>query len=211
MSNGTIQHSDTLSGWLQWAASQYGDRVAVLSEESDPITHAALYDCVVGLRAELRRCGVGRSDRVAILLPQGPGLALAFLAVAASATAAPLNPATSAAELETTLRELEPRALILARGSFAEARSVATRLGVAVLDLDPIAGGAGRPRLHGTGPSPRPWRRMKRVPRMSLWCSTRPARRPVPNASRCPTRISSRRRGPSAGRCGWVRRIAGCA
>lgn len=156
MSSGTIQNPDTISGWLQRAASQHRDRVAVLSEESDPITHAELHDCVVGLRGALRRFGVGRADRVAILLPQGPGLALAFLAVAASAAAAPLNPASSAAELETTLRELAPRALILARDSFAEARSVATRLGVAVLDLDPNAGGAGRPGLHGTGPSPAP-------------------------------------------------------
>ena len=156
MSTGTMPDSATLAAWLEWAAGQFSDQVALLSEESDPITHSVLHHCVVGLRGDLRRFGVGRGDRVAILLPQGPGLALAFLAVAASATAAPLNPASSAAELETTLLELQPRALILARDSVAEARSVAMRLGVAVLDLDPNARGAGRPGFCGTGPSPAP-------------------------------------------------------
>ena len=37
--------------------------------------------------------GIGRHDRVAVVLPNGPELAVAILAVAASAACAPMNPA----------------------------------------------------------------------------------------------------------------------
>ena len=43
----------------------------------------------------LRLLGVGRNDLVVIVLPDGPEIVVAFLAVAACATAVPLNPAYS--------------------------------------------------------------------------------------------------------------------
>ena len=43
--------------------------------------------------ADLNLMGVGRGDRVAIVLPNGPEMAAAFLGVASGAVAAPLNPA----------------------------------------------------------------------------------------------------------------------
>ena len=51
--------------------------------------------------------GIGRGDRVAIVLPNGPEMATAFLAVAAGATTAPLNPAYRADEFEFYLTDLE--------------------------------------------------------------------------------------------------------
>ena len=44
------------------------------------------------IAGQLNARGVGRGDRVAIVLPNGPEMATAFLAVAATATTAPLNP-----------------------------------------------------------------------------------------------------------------------
>ena len=43
--------------------------------------------------AALNRAGLGRNDRVAIVLPNGPEMATCFLACASSVTSAPLNPA----------------------------------------------------------------------------------------------------------------------
>ena len=54
------------------------------------------YDGLRDLSAEvvttLLGLGVGRGDRVAIVLPNGPEMATAFLTVAQVATTAPLNP-----------------------------------------------------------------------------------------------------------------------
>jgi acyl-coenzyme A synthetase/AMP-(fatty) acid ligase len=40
----------------------------------------------------LRSLGVGRTDRVAVVLPNGPEAAVAMVAVAAGAVCVPLNP-----------------------------------------------------------------------------------------------------------------------
>jgi acyl-CoA synthetase (AMP-forming)/AMP-acid ligase II len=92
--------------------------------------------------AELNRRGIGRDDRVAIVLPNGPEMATAFLAVACGATAAPLNPAYRADEFEFYLSDLRPKAILLRAGEDGPARAVAERLGVPVLELHAAEAGA---------------------------------------------------------------------
>src|SRR4051794_5789721 len=53
----------------------------------------------------LNKHGIGRGDSVAIVLPNGPEMATAFLAVAACATAAPLNPAYRSEEFDFYLSD----------------------------------------------------------------------------------------------------------
>ncbi|MFO7695017.1 MAG: acyl--CoA ligase [Vicinamibacterales bacterium] len=89
----------------------------------------------------LRSRGIGRGDRVAIILPNGPELATAFLSVACCATAAPLNPALTEQEIEFCLRDFGARALVVAEGASATARRIAASLGLAVFDLRTAAGG----------------------------------------------------------------------
>ena len=62
--------------------------------------------------AHLSELGIGRDDRVAVVLDNGPELATAFLAVASAAACAPLNPAYTASEFEFYLSDLAARALI---------------------------------------------------------------------------------------------------
>src|SRR6187397_2189402 len=50
--------------------------------------------------------GIGRGDRVAMVLPNGPEMAAAFVAVACGATTAPLNPAYRAEEFDFYLSDL---------------------------------------------------------------------------------------------------------
>ena len=69
--------------------------------------------------------GVGCADRVALLLPDGPEMAVAFLTVAANATCAPLNPAYSHHELMVYLAAIRAKALIVQAGLKTPAREVA--------------------------------------------------------------------------------------
>jgi acyl-CoA synthetase (AMP-forming)/AMP-acid ligase II len=87
--------------------------------------------------AWLNARGIGRNDRVAIVLPNGPEMASGFLACAAGVTSAPLNPAYRAEEFEFYLSDLQARALIVERGSTSPAIEVARRLGVALIELLP--------------------------------------------------------------------------
>ena len=98
-------------------------------------------------RAVLNRAGIGRGDRIGIVLPNGPEMATCFVAVAATCTAAPLNPAYTADEFDFYLSDLKPRAVVLLEGDATPARDVATRLAIPVIALHPEPGPAGLYRL----------------------------------------------------------------
>ncbi|OAD20909.1 AMP-dependent synthetase and ligase, partial [Candidatus Thiomargarita nelsonii] len=86
----------------------------------------------------LNTLGVGRNDRIAIVLPNCPEMAVAFLAVAAGATAAPLNPAYRADEFDFYLSDLKAKALIIQAGVFEPARTVARAHGIPIIELQPM-------------------------------------------------------------------------
>lgn len=97
------------------------------------------YDQLRALVAEsvavLNGIGVGRGDRVAIVLPNGPEMATAFIAVGSAATAAPLNPAYRVEEFEFYLEDLAPRAVIVAAGAEGAVAVAAAKLGIPLIDL----------------------------------------------------------------------------
>jgi acyl-CoA synthetase (AMP-forming)/AMP-acid ligase II len=124
-----------------------GDAAApALGAPSTPdLDYGGLREQVRDTVAALNRAGVGRNDRVAIVLPNGPEMAAAFLAVASGATSAPLNPGYRADEFEFYLSDLNARALIVEEGSRSPAIEVAQKLNLRVLVLKPTPGkGAGR-------------------------------------------------------------------
>ena len=81
--------------------------------------------------------GIHPSDRVAIVLPNGPEMAAAFLGVTASAICAPLNPAYSRSEFEFYLSDLNPRALIVQSGMNSAVNAVAEKRGIPIIELLP--------------------------------------------------------------------------
>jgi acyl-CoA synthetase (AMP-forming)/AMP-acid ligase II len=111
------------------------DAVALSAPGRRPLTHGQLRALVTDTRAGLARLGVGRGDRVAIVLDNGPEMAASFLAVASAAASAPLNPAYRAEEFEFYLTDLRARLLIVAQGSTSAAVDVARRLVIPIADL----------------------------------------------------------------------------
>ena len=85
----------------------------------------------------LNGLGIGRGERVAIVLPNGPEMAAAFLAIGAGAATAPLNPAYREDEFDFYLTDLAPRALVLPAGMESPARAVAGRHGIPIIELVP--------------------------------------------------------------------------
>jgi acyl-CoA synthetase (AMP-forming)/AMP-acid ligase II len=94
--------------------------------------------------AVLNAAGIGRDDRVAIVLPNGPEAATAFLVIACHAVTAPLNPSYKAEEFAFYLSDLQARALVVQAGDGTPARAVAAGLNIPVIDLapDPATAGA---------------------------------------------------------------------
>jgi len=101
------------------------------------LSYAGLRDLAGATIARLNAIGIGRNDRVAIVLPNGPEMAAAFIAIGAGATTAPLNPAYRADEFNFYLTDLQAKALVVQKGVATEARDIAAKLGVAVLELVP--------------------------------------------------------------------------
>jgi acyl-CoA synthetase (AMP-forming)/AMP-acid ligase II len=88
--------------------------------------------------------------RVAIVLPNGPEMATAFVTVACVCCAAPLNPGYKADEFAFYLSDLQPAAIILAPDGPPAAAEVAARLGIPILTLMTTEGSAsGLFRLEG--------------------------------------------------------------
>ncbi len=101
----------------------------------DWTTYGQLNSLTRTVRTFLRSAGIGAQDRVAIVLPNGPEMAAAFVTVAQSATTAPLNPAYKEDEFAFYLADLKARAIILEAGYDGPARAAAARFDLTVLEL----------------------------------------------------------------------------
>jgi acyl-CoA synthetase (AMP-forming)/AMP-acid ligase II len=99
------------------------------------LTFGALRALSAEVAQALRSAGVGPADRVAIVLPNGPEMAAAFLTIAQAAATAPLNPAYRGEEFDFTLSDLKARAIVLAEGAEGPAAEAARRAGLAILRL----------------------------------------------------------------------------
>jgi len=126
---------------------------AIEAPGAPPLTYGALRALVAGSVTALNGFGVGRNDRVAIVLPNGPEMATAFIAVASGAASAPLNPSYRADEFEFYMSDLGAKALIVEAGSASPAIEAAKKIGVAILTLTPTPEkGAGSFTLSGGAP-----------------------------------------------------------
>ena len=120
---------------LEHQAKRIPDAPAILAPGRAPLTYGRLYQHIDEMGRTLRAMGIGRRDRVAVVLPNGPEMAVAILTVAASATCAPMNPAYGAEELDRYFADLRPRALITQAGIDSPARRVALSRGIRVIEL----------------------------------------------------------------------------
>ena len=133
-------------------ASGAASAPAIRAPGRPALSYAGLRDLAAATIARLNGIGIGRNDRVAIVLPNGPEMAAAFIAIGAGATTAPLNPSYRADEFTFYLTDLKAKALVVQKGVATEARDVAAKLGVAVLELVP-GDHAGSFTLEGGSPA----------------------------------------------------------
>ena len=114
---------------------QRPEAVALLAPERQPLTYRRLLRQVEETVGWLHPSGIERGDRVVLVLPEGPEMAAAFLAVATGTTCAPLNPAYRASEYAAYFAALRPKALLVASGMDTPAVAVAKAQGITVLDV----------------------------------------------------------------------------
>jgi len=144
----------TLPELLAYRANELPAVPAIEAPSRQALTYKSLWEQVSSTVKLLRGAGVCPADRVALLLPNGPEMAVAFLATASAASAAPLNPAYRAKELEFYLSDLRPRVLLVDSRLDTRARDLAPSYGATVIDLVPLpdaaAGSFALPGRSGT-------------------------------------------------------------
>ena len=101
------------------------DAPAIMAPGRAPLSYSALRSLVGDTAASLNRLGIGRNDRVAIVLPNGPEMATAFLADRLRGHRGAAQPGLSRDEFEFYLTDLSARALLVEAGSDSPAVAVA--------------------------------------------------------------------------------------
>src|ERR1700733_6892228 len=100
--------ADTIAKLIQRGDA---DAIALAAPGRNSLTFGQLRAFSDRPAGALNSMGIGIGDRLAIVLPNGPEMASAFLVVAGVATAAPLNPAYRREEFDFYLSDLNAKAL----------------------------------------------------------------------------------------------------
>lgn len=128
----------TVPHLLRTQAERVPDAPAIVALNRRALTYRALWRHVGYAAGVLRAAGLGRDDRVALVVPNGPEMAVACLAAIARTSCAPLNPTYSAQEFGPYMAEMGAKALIIQAGMPSPARAVARRSRLPIIELTPL-------------------------------------------------------------------------
>lgn len=116
------------------------DAIAITAPSRTALTYSGLRAQIERTGAELAGLGLAASDRVAIILPNGPEMAVSFVSVASYMSAAPLNPNYKKAEYLFYLEDLKPKLVVVADGSDNPVIEAAKELNIPIAALRVDAG-----------------------------------------------------------------------
>lgn len=125
----------TIHEAIRFYAESAPDSNAIIGVGEEPITYKVLYEHILRSVAALNQCGIGRQDCTALVLPNGPMLAAAFLSTACASICAPLNPGYTEAEFDFYLSDLNAKALLVPKGNTSPAVFAAAKLNIPVMEL----------------------------------------------------------------------------
>ncbi|MGH2615553.1 MAG: class I adenylate-forming enzyme family protein [Thermomicrobiales bacterium] len=149
---------DALAFW----ADRTPDAPAFILAGGPVVTYGALWRHARLLAETLAARGIARHDRIVLLVPEGPQLAIALLGTAAATIAVPLNATLTVPELDEAVQRLSPAGVVAAPSLPEASRGALSRNRVPLFELSldanlgefTLAGEAIRPPLRAVGPRP---------------------------------------------------------
>lgn len=99
---------------------------ALMAPDYPTLTYQQLHDNVMALAAQLNGLGLGRGDRIAIAMANGPEMIITFFAAATCGTAAPLNPKYKQEEFAFYYEDTHAKGLITLPNTLESAHAAAT-------------------------------------------------------------------------------------
>jgi acyl-CoA synthetase (AMP-forming)/AMP-acid ligase II len=118
-----MSRDPVMSTLIDLLGSGAANHPALVAPGRPDLSYAALRANVVALAGQLQAAGIGRGDRVAIAMANGPEMVISFLATATAATAAPLNPKYRADEFAFYYEDTQAKALIVLPDTLEQART----------------------------------------------------------------------------------------
>ena len=114
------------------------ENIAITSENNNVIKYSDLKKHIFDISGQLASKGIMPSNRAAIVLPNGPEMATAFLSISSYMSAAPLNPSYKLKEYEFYLQDLMPKIIIVEKDSQNPAVEAAKNLGIEICEVKKI-------------------------------------------------------------------------
>ncbi len=116
------------------------NHAALVAPDKPKLTYRQMRENVRALAAQLNDLGLGRGDRIAVAMVNGPELVLTFFASATAVTVCPLNPKYKTEEFAFYYEDTQAKALITLPGAQAEAHAAVLP---GMLVIEAVAGADG--------------------------------------------------------------------
>ena len=136
---GNVDDGAGSSAWW-WLHPVVADptRPALLDSDGLQWSRQEVVDAVRTVAASLSARGVGRHDRLALVMPPGPELACALLGAMSTAVVAPLAPSSPVGNLADSFQRLHITGVLVDGDPPQAVAEAAARTGVAVIPLNPL-------------------------------------------------------------------------
>ncbi len=138
----------TFADAIKIHADQRPQHIAIRAPGRAPLSYLDLYRQLGAVQSYLNQHGLGREDRVALILPDRALACVAYLSVSASTTTIPMSPDLTRPEYEALLSSLKVDAVLLSDPR-SPANDAALDLGIEVLIAQKDAETAGVFRISG--------------------------------------------------------------
>ena len=155
-STASIHATISVATIVSESARRQGGKIALIVGD-ETVSYAELWDQIRAYAGGLRSHGVGRGDRVAILIPNVADFPRAYYAILAlGATVVPIHALLSADEIEYVLRDSGAHTVVIHAALLAAGARGAAQAGVPVLSVGEAKGNATQLRLEdvASGASP---------------------------------------------------------
>lgn len=117
-------------------AQRIPNKPALLAFGRESIDYLHLYKQITQVASLLSNMGIGSADRIIIIFPNGPELALITLGVMGAAVAVPANPDYREAEYLAMFGQIKPRLLITLAGIDHASKRAAVSAGLKILEVE---------------------------------------------------------------------------
>ena len=154
--NSVSSNQRTIGEVIRAHAELRPKQAAIVGSDFSAVSYRMLQDEIDEVRAALRHAGFDRDARIAVAIANSAQAARAIIAIACSATAVPIDPKLTVAEVERCLLVVRPQAVLVLRDTNSATRTAAEQRGFPIIEASVAKDGRLQLAVPSIGPSSPP-------------------------------------------------------